>query len=148
MELEEKIFFGTLGSLKIRDRAAWQEALKDGKYDRQCEALSWGGEGKQWSENTPLESAEASRPGTPNEDEMMEVDDDDEKDGNKRDSSGSIKMKSLTNRKVKELACAILQVEQMLDQKFLKAPLSEDEKKKAKRLKEEEKRKKVNSIND
>jgi hypothetical protein len=28
LEMEEKIFFGTLGSLKIRDRAAWQKAIQ------------------------------------------------------------------------------------------------------------------------
>ena len=28
LELEERIFFGTLGTLKIRDRAAWQAAIQ------------------------------------------------------------------------------------------------------------------------
>ena len=28
MEIEEKIFFGTLGTLKIRDRQAWQKAIQ------------------------------------------------------------------------------------------------------------------------
>ena len=28
LEMEEKIFFGTLGSLKIRDRTAWQKAIQ------------------------------------------------------------------------------------------------------------------------
>lgn len=34
LEIEERIFFGTLGSLKIRDRAAWQKAISDGGYDK------------------------------------------------------------------------------------------------------------------
>ncbi len=46
-------------------------------------------------------------------------------------------------KKIHHLASAILQVAQMLDEEYLKAPLGEDEKEKKKRLKEEEKRKKV-----
>lgn len=48
------------------------------------------------------------------------------------------------SRKVHDLACAILQVAQMMDPKYLKDPLGEDEKEKKKRLKEEERKKKVN----
>jgi hypothetical protein len=44
---------------------------------------------------------------------------------------------------VYDLACAILQIGQMMDPKYLKDPLGEDEKDKKKRLKEEEKKKKV-----
>ena len=70
LELEERIFFGTLGSLKIRDRLAWQSAIQNGSYHMQCEGLTWGGKS---SINTPFESrmvSEAasrdnSRPGTP-----------------------------------------------------------------------------------
>ncbi len=32
LEMEEKIFYGTLGSLKIRDRSAWQKAIQVGKF--------------------------------------------------------------------------------------------------------------------
>ena len=45
--------------------------------------------------------------------------------------------------KVKGLASAVLQIGQMVEEKYIKAPLGEDEKEKKKRLKEEEKRKKV-----
>ena len=48
------------------------------------------------------------------------------------------------SRKIHDLACAILQVAQMMDPKYLKDPLGEDEKEKKKRLKEEERKKKVN----
>ena len=50
--------------------------------------------------------------------------------------------------KVKSLASAILQIEQMLEPKYLKSPLGEDEKDKKKRLKEEEKKKKVRKWTD
>lgn len=128
MEMEEKIFFGTLGSLKIRDRAAWQSALQAGGYDKQCDTLAWGGKSVQ---DTPFESALVSRdPSRPASPDLM---------GNKRDSGGGFKKQQ---KKVRELASAILQVAQMLDVKYLKAPLGEDEKDKKKRLKEEERRRK------
>ena len=43
MELEEKIYHGTLGTLKIQDRTAWQSAIQAGGFDKQCETLTWGG---------------------------------------------------------------------------------------------------------
>ncbi len=45
-------------------------------------------------------------------------------------------------RKIQGLSSAVLQVAQMVDGKYFKPPLGEDEKEKKKRLKEEEKRKK------
>ena len=71
LELEEKIFFGTLGTLKIRDRESWQKAIQEGSYDKQCDGLTWGGKSAQ---ETPAASRlqsgavskENSRPGTPN----------------------------------------------------------------------------------
>ena len=65
----------------------------------------------------------------------------------KRDSSGSFEGSAALkaqSRKIHDLACAILQVAQMMDPKYLKEPLGEDEKGKKKRQKDEEKRKKVN----
>ena len=115
LELEERLFFGTLGSLKIRDRQAWQSALQNGSYDMQCDGLSWGGKSMV---NTPFESRmvsatasrEQSRPGTP--------------DSNQRDSGGSFVKRQ--NKKVYELASAILQVAQMCEAKYFKQPLGKN----------------------
>ena len=117
LELEEKIFFGTLGTLKIRKREAWQAAIQDGGYDQQCDSLAWGGKSIV---NTPFESnlvseavsRDTSRPASPDRD--LE---------SNRDSGASFARRQ--NRKVKGLASAILQVAQMLDEKYLKAPLGE-----------------------
>jgi len=43
---------------------------------------------------------------------------------------------------VRGLACAILQLAQMVQEKYFKPPLGEDEKEKKKRMKEEDKRRK------
>ena len=96
----------------------------------------WGGRN---THETPFESRIASalasrdttRPSTPEPE-------------NKRESTGSISSK--TNHTIRDLACAILQIAQMMDPKYLKAPLSEDEKDKKKRLKEEEKKKKARVV--
>ncbi|XP_059088369.1 bromodomain adjacent to zinc finger domain protein 1A-like [Tigriopus californicus] len=138
LELEEKIFFGTLGTLKIRDRSAWQQAISEGGFDKQCDTLKWGGMSSLLE--TPADSRlqsgamskDSTRPGTPNGIHTSE-------DENRRDSGNSFADKEL-GRKVTGLASAILQVGQMVDRKYIKPPLGEDEKEKKKRLKEEEKR--------
>jgi bromodomain adjacent to zinc finger domain protein 1A len=138
LELEEKIYLGSLGTLKVRDRVPWRNAIQYGDYDRQCEALAWGGRSAM---DTPFESrlhsVGASREGSPERNSKE-----------KRDSSGSSNSATASHasaelKKVKGLSSAILQVSQMIDSKYFKTPLGEDEKEKKKRLKEEEKRKKV-----
>lgn len=42
IEIEEQIFNGALGHLKVQDRTKWKEALQNFRYDPQCENLSWG----------------------------------------------------------------------------------------------------------
>ncbi len=41
LDIEEQINAGSLGSLKVADRAKWREALGKGTYDAQCKQLSW-----------------------------------------------------------------------------------------------------------
>ena len=138
LEMEEKIFIGNLGSLKCRDRHAWAEAIRDGGYDSQCDGLAWGGKSVQ---ETPVESRlhseatsrENSQPSSPH---AINGDLNDKKVITEQIHRKQLKL-------VRDLASAILQVAQMLDIKYIKAPLGEDEKDKKKRLKEEERRKKV-----
>ncbi|CAB4064628.1 BAZ1A [Lepeophtheirus salmonis] len=101
LDLEEKIFFGTLGTLKVQSREKWQSALQNGDYDKQCDILKWNG---SISRDTPIDSHTASRSESPT------------MNGVSQESSS-----------------------QMVDEKFLKEPLSESEKEKKKRLKEGEK---------
>ncbi|XP_040569329.1 bromodomain adjacent to zinc finger domain protein 1A isoform X2 [Lepeophtheirus salmonis] len=120
LDLEEKIFFGTLGTLKIQSREKWQSALQNGDYDKQCDILKWNG---SISRDTPIDSHTASRSESPT------------MNGVSQESSS----KEYSN-KVRDLSSAILQIGQMVDEKFLKEPLSESEKEKKKRLKEEKKK--------
>ena len=134
LELEEKIFYGTLGTLHIKDRAAWQSAIQAGGYDKQCDSLTWGGKTASEIESR-IQSAAESRDGSPDRENGTNG-------GNKRDSTGSNAARRL-NKKVQGLSSAILQVAQMLETKYFKPPLGEDEKQKKKRAAEEEKKKKV-----
>ena len=42
LELEEKIFFGNLGILKVENRADWVAAITSGTYTMGSESLTWG----------------------------------------------------------------------------------------------------------
>jgi len=42
LDIEEQIFAGFLGSLKVTDRAKWKEALENSSFDPQCDYLCWG----------------------------------------------------------------------------------------------------------
>jgi hypothetical protein len=47
LEVEEKLYLGTLGSLRVEDRLAWQAAIQTRDYTMGCEELTWsGGDGE------------------------------------------------------------------------------------------------------
>ena len=54
--MEEKIYLGSLGTLKVRDRMPWRSAIQYGNYDRQTDGLAWGGRNSTSTINTPFES--------------------------------------------------------------------------------------------
>eukprot|EP00092_Neocalanus_flemingeri_P010571 GFUD01011387.1.p1 GENE.GFUD01011387.1~~GFUD01011387.1.p1 ORF type:complete len:1574 (+),score=621.92 GFUD01011387.1:101-4822(+) len=129
LELEEKIWVGSLGSLKVKNRDKWVNAISKRSYEMGADTLVWG-EGDK-VEMDRLVRGE-TRPGTP------------DTDSGKRDSGASNSSNSEMRGDVRQMAAAILQVGQMIadKEKFLKQPLGEDEKEKKKRLKREEDEKK------
>lgn len=42
LEMEFKMSAGQLGTLKVKDHAAWRQAIENDTYDRQCDYLQWG----------------------------------------------------------------------------------------------------------
>ncbi|KAG4068705.1 hypothetical protein HA402_002396 [Bradysia odoriphaga] len=42
LEMEMNVQTGHLGSIKVKDRLAWREALEKFEYDKQCDELVWG----------------------------------------------------------------------------------------------------------
>jgi len=129
LELEEKIWVGTLGNLKVKNRDKWTHAIGAKKYDMGVDSLVWG-DGDKVEKDALLDIETVSD--TPNA------------EAGKRDSGASSASNSEVRGMVRQMAAAILQVGQMITdrEKFLKEPLGEDEKEKKKRLKKEEEEKK------
>lgn len=89
IELEEKIFIGSLGALKVDDRIEWQNALQTREYKMGCDELVWAGDKRLTAEQLKAPSAA----GSPD---------------SKRSSGGSTT--AFKGSVVKQLAAAILQV--------------------------------------
>lgn len=133
LEVEEKIFLGALGSLKIRDRNEWRKALESRGYDPQTQRLTWA-EGKTLNvrkrKEGILNGKETGEQGKSDQVSSHSSSNSSSSEQNKDDNSG-------INPVVKDLACAILQISKSIEAKFLRRPLGEhdkDEKKKKKDL--------------
>lgn len=105
LDIEERIYNGSLGDLKVSDRVAWREALHSRTYISSCEVLKWGRK-----QDKCLDVDSDSGRGTPME--LME------QESSSHRSSSPIP----TNQMVKDLASALLQIEQSVESKYLKPP--------------------------
>merc|ERR1711935_737857 len=110
---------------KVKDRIKWQNAITTRSYEMGTDCLTYG-EGDKIDIEGLIGGA--TRPPTPDS----------------PGSKGSTKENEERMASVRQLAGAVLQIGQMIDdgEKFLKEPLGEDEKEKKKRLKREEDMKK------
>ncbi|KAF4527597.1 hypothetical protein B566_EDAN015151 [Ephemera danica] len=139
LDLEEKIHLGGLGTLKVENREAWRESIEREEYDSQCEKLYWGGSQNQQNEGfvptdkilnrLKSEGRAASRPDTPDSLESGPTFQD------PLGGEGSEEDELIAT--VHSYACALLQLEQALETRYLKEPLAgeevEDDKEKAKK---------------
>ncbi|KAG8235735.1 hypothetical protein J437_LFUL016197 [Ladona fulva] len=162
LDMEEKITLGGFGNLKVKDRDAWREAINSGGYDQQCDKLFWGNkdlskglkdcvfdktvtkiksEGKTSRPDTP-DTTVSSDGGLPSYEDpgghlsIVKIEEDDQED--EEDSGVIVNGASeslLVKPIVRQLASAILQVAQCIEQRYLKKPLAEDQKSLEKRLK-------------
>uniref|UniRef100_T1I0S2 Bromodomain adjacent to zinc finger domain protein 1A n=1 Tax=Rhodnius prolixus TaxID=13249 RepID=T1I0S2_RHOPR len=134
LETEEKITNGALGTVKVKDREAWRKAIRENSYDKQCKKLSWGPRCdvskyinvisfcilisykiiflgiKEEDMEVIKKEDESSRSSTPSIDDALTF------KGFNRVPQRPV---------ICDLASAILQIEQGIDQKFLKRPLEE-----------------------
>ncbi|KAM5235810.1 bromodomain adjacent to zinc finger domain protein 1A isoform 2-T2 [Ctenodactylus gundi] len=120
LDIEDRIYQGTLGSIKVTDRHMWRSALESGRY----ELLS-----EENKENGIIK--------TVNEDiEEMEIDEQtriivkDRLLGIKTETPSTVSTNSSTPQSVSNvvhyLATALFQIEQGIERRFLKAPLGND----------------------
>ncbi|XP_043930051.1 bromodomain adjacent to zinc finger domain protein 1A isoform X2 [Protopterus annectens] len=146
LDIEDRIYQGTLGTLKVLERMSWRIALENGNYELLYEDAK---------ENGTLKT-EADF------ENEMEIDDVGIKFGTKERlcelknesqscASTSTSTPQPTNSCVRYLATALLQIEQGIERRFLKAPLgdAEDSRKdqKGDKRKKEDKKKKEEDQN-
>ncbi|XP_021368810.1 bromodomain adjacent to zinc finger domain protein 1A-like isoform X2 [Mizuhopecten yessoensis] len=110
LDLEERVFVGSLGSLKVKDRFVWRDAIEHGSYDPQS--------------NDPV---------------FIKFDDKIE-EKEKDDDSSSVSSEGSIESTVKDLAKALLQIEKAVEPKYMTPPLGENaEKQKLKQQKKKKK---------
>ncbi|XP_021398355.2 bromodomain adjacent to zinc finger domain protein 1A isoform X2 [Lonchura striata] len=117
LDIEDRIYQGTLGAIKVTDRQAWRAALEHGRYEFLNDENKENGIIKTVNE----------------ESEEMETDDHDKlivKDrlvGLKTEAPSAASTSTSTPQPVSNvvhyLASALLQIEQGIERRFLKAPL-------------------------
>ncbi|XP_056151838.1 bromodomain adjacent to zinc finger domain protein 1A isoform X2 [Lampris incognitus] len=128
LDVEDRIYQGTLGTLKVMDRAEWREALEGGHY----ELLS--AEGR---ENGGLEQMETDATQLRAKDRLQELKG--ERVGLALAGSGCGTPQAVSST-VRCLAQALGHVEQGIERKFLKPPLGDEESKKDQKHKKSKKR--------
>uniref|UniRef100_A0A5F8H370 Bromodomain adjacent to zinc finger domain protein 1A n=1 Tax=Monodelphis domestica TaxID=13616 RepID=A0A5F8H370_MONDO len=117
LDIEDRIYQGTLGAVKVTDRQTWRTALEKGRYELLSEENKENGIVKSVSEDV----------------EEMEIDDQSKflvKDrllGTKTEVPNTVSANTNTPQPVSKvvhyLATALLQIEQGIERRFLKAPL-------------------------
>ncbi|XP_037293996.1 bromodomain adjacent to zinc finger domain protein 1A isoform X2 [Manduca sexta] len=138
LELEEKIFHGCLGALKVKDREAWRGTIMLRGYDKQAEYLTWGPD-QMYRDDYHQPNGVLNIPEDIEESDMKSI------PINKyRDPGFYLAPTELNGVKsepeagpkadvVRGLACALLQVSQAIHHKYLRRPLGLDEKERKER---------------
>ncbi|XP_053143134.1 bromodomain adjacent to zinc finger domain protein 1A isoform X4 [Hemicordylus capensis] len=121
LDIEDRIYQGTLGSIKVTDRQTWRTALENGQYELLNEENKENGIIKTVTEDV----------------EEMETDDQtrvivkDKLLGLKSEPASTASTNTSTpqpvNNVVRYLASALFQIQQGIERKFLKAPLGDAE---------------------
>ncbi|XP_011630089.1 bromodomain adjacent to zinc finger domain protein 1A isoform X2 [Pogonomyrmex barbatus] len=136
LDFEDKINAGCLGCLKIADRALWRKAIDQRSYDKQCDKLLCAGSeiDIDMPPNALLDKikneSKHSRPGTPDS-EVGSINIKTYKDpGIYLGLPGDDEMVPDQKQQalIKQLACAILQLSQAIEQRYLQRPLGPDQK--------------------
>ncbi|XP_023950374.2 bromodomain adjacent to zinc finger domain protein 1A isoform X2 [Bicyclus anynana] len=134
LELEEKIFHGCLGAIKVKDREAWRGTIMLRGYDKQADYLSWG-PAKQFRDDYHQPDGVLRLPHDIDKSEIESVPENKYRDpGHCLEAARRNGVKAEPEEAgaapnvVRGLACALLQVAQAIHHKYLKRPLGLDEK--------------------
>uniref|UniRef100_A0A671DWA7 Bromodomain adjacent to zinc finger domain protein 1A n=1 Tax=Rhinolophus ferrumequinum TaxID=59479 RepID=A0A671DWA7_RHIFE len=117
LDIEDRIYQGTLGAIKVADRHIWRSALENGRYELLSEENKENGIIKTVNEN--VEEVEI--------DEQAKVIVKDRLLGIKTETPSTVSTNTSTPQSVSNvvhyLAMALFQIEQGIERRFLKAPL-------------------------
>ncbi|XP_036209122.1 bromodomain adjacent to zinc finger domain protein 1A isoform X8 [Myotis myotis] len=117
LDIEDRIYQGTLGAIKVTDRHIWRSALENGRYELLIEENKENGIIKTVNEN--VEDMEI--------DEQAKVIVKDRLLGIKTETPSTVSTNASTPQSVSSvvhyLAMALFQIEQGIERRFLKAPL-------------------------
>ncbi|XP_046873404.1 bromodomain adjacent to zinc finger domain protein 1A isoform X2 [Hypomesus transpacificus] len=137
LDIEDRIYQGTLGNLKVMERSAWRAALEQGHYDL---LTPDGAKENGLKVNGEVEDMEVDcqpqRGST--RDRLAELKAEGGSVATPGCSSGSGTPQPVNNT-VHLLAQALVQIEQGMERKFLKAPLGDEDSKKDQKTKKKDK---------
>uniref|UniRef100_A0A8C1S1E0 Bromodomain adjacent to zinc finger domain protein 1A n=1 Tax=Cyprinus carpio TaxID=7962 RepID=A0A8C1S1E0_CYPCA len=131
LDIEDRIYQGTLGAIKVMDRNSWRAALENGNF----ELLN-----PQSKENGLINGEEEPMEIYENhvrvKDRLQEL-----KAEGQSATSTTVSTPQPVSNIVHYLAHALAQIEQGIERKFLKAPLGDEDTKKDQKLKKKDKKK-------
>ncbi|XP_040599014.1 bromodomain adjacent to zinc finger domain protein 1A isoform X2 [Mesocricetus auratus] len=120
LDIEDRIYQGTLGAIKVTDRQAWRSALENGRYELLSEENKENGVIKTVNEDAEEMEIEQARVIV--RDRLL---------GIKTETPSAVSTNSSTPQSVSSvvhsLAMALFQIEQGIERRFLKAPLGNTE---------------------
>ncbi|XP_028725543.1 bromodomain adjacent to zinc finger domain protein 1A isoform X1 [Peromyscus leucopus] len=116
LDIEDRIYQGTLGAIKVTDRHIWRSALESGRYELLSEENKENGVIKTVDED--VEEMEIEQARVIVRDRLLGV---------KTETPSTVSTSSSTPQSVSSvvhyLAMALFQIEQGIERRFLKAPL-------------------------
>uniref|UniRef100_A0A8C8EZY8 Bromodomain adjacent to zinc finger domain protein 1A n=1 Tax=Oncorhynchus tshawytscha TaxID=74940 RepID=A0A8C8EZY8_ONCTS len=113
LDIEDRIYQGTLGQVKVMERSVWRKALEEGHYELLTPELKENGVTKR--ENCDVENMEIHYL---KKDRLQEL-----KGESMSTTSTSPNTPQMVNNTVHYLAQALAHIQQGIERKFLKAPL-------------------------
>lgn len=116
LDIEDRIYQGTLGVIKVTDRQVWRSALENGRYELLSEESKENGVIKTVNED--VEEMEIEQARVIVRDRLL---------GLKTETPSTVSTSTSTPQSVSNvvhyLATALFQIEQGIERRFLKAPL-------------------------
>uniref|UniRef100_A0A8C7TH55 Bromodomain adjacent to zinc finger domain protein 1A n=1 Tax=Oncorhynchus mykiss TaxID=8022 RepID=A0A8C7TH55_ONCMY len=131
LDIEDRIYQGTLGQIKVMERSEWRKALEEGHYELLSPELKENGFGK--GENGDVEKMDINFNVS-----LFRIQ---ELKGESMTAASSPSTPQLVNNTVHYLAQALAHIQQGIERKFLKAPLGDEDSKKDQKAKKRDKKK-------